>query len=66
MSNGFVLRVVEGTDVGSSTSVELPIVVGREGDLVVADPTVSRKHCGSSPGASPFTSATSAPPPAWW
>ncbi|HEY4609130.1 MAG TPA: FHA domain-containing protein, partial [Ilumatobacteraceae bacterium] len=49
MSNGFVVRVVDGIDVGASASVEFPIVVGREGDLVVRDPTVGRKHARIEP-----------------
>src|SRR4051794_7409187 len=50
MSNGYVVRVVEGVDVGASASVEFPIVVGREGDLVLHDPTVGRKHARIEPG----------------
>lgn len=41
---GFVLRVVEGADVGRSISVHGPLVVGREGDVALRDPAVSRRH----------------------
>lgn len=39
-----MLRIVRGPDAGLTTSVDIPVVVGREGDLVLHDPTVSRKH----------------------
>jgi S-DNA-T family DNA segregation ATPase FtsK/SpoIIIE len=42
--SGFVLRVVDGADVGRCVQVDSPLVVGREGDVVVRDPTVSRRH----------------------
>lgn len=44
MSSGFVLRVIEGPEIGATTAADGPVVVGREGDLIVRDPTVSRKH----------------------
>ena len=49
MSNGYVVRVVEGPDAGATASVEFPIVVGREGDLSIRDATVSRKHARIEP-----------------
>lgn len=44
MNSGFVLRVITGPDTGASTSVDVPVVVGREGDLAVCDPTASRRR----------------------
>ena len=44
MTNGFVLRMVAGPESGASTQVDVPVVVGREGDFVIRDPTVSRRH----------------------
>jgi S-DNA-T family DNA segregation ATPase FtsK/SpoIIIE len=49
MSSGFVVRVVAGVSTGATASVEFPIVIGREGDLVVSDPTVSRQHARVEP-----------------
>jgi S-DNA-T family DNA segregation ATPase FtsK/SpoIIIE len=36
--------VVAGPDVGVTASVDFPVVVGRDGDVAIRDPTVSRKH----------------------
>ncbi len=39
-----VLRVVAGPDIGRMWLLEEPVLIGREGDIVVADPSVSRRH----------------------
>ena len=39
-----VLVVTKGPLAGKTLSVEGPLVFGREGDVVIADPEVSRKH----------------------
>ena len=44
MSAGFVVRVVGGPDSGEMASIAGSVVVGRAGDLVLTDPTVSRRH----------------------
>ncbi len=44
MTAGYLVRVVQGRSLGAAASIDAPIVVGREGELVIDDPTVSRKH----------------------
>jgi DNA segregation ATPase FtsK/SpoIIIE, S-DNA-T family len=43
-TTGFVVRVVSGRSTGAALLVDGPVVIGRDGDLVVDDPTVSRRH----------------------
>ncbi len=49
LAGGYVVRAVEGPDLGATSSVEFPIVVGRAGDLVIRDPTVGRMHARIEP-----------------
>ena len=49
-ANGYVVRIADGQSCGGSASVEVPIVIGREGDLAVDDRTVSRRHALVEPG----------------
>ena len=46
-----VLRVVRGPDTGVAVLVLHPLVVGREGDLAMSDPRVSRRHLEVLPAA---------------
>src|SRR5690606_5883883 len=41
---GLFVRVTSGPDEGTMVAVDGPVVVGREGDLALSDPTVSRRH----------------------
>ena len=49
MSSGFVVRVVDGSSTGEMAPVEEPLLIGREGDLIIRDPTVSRRHARIEP-----------------
>jgi len=44
MNAGYVVRVASGPATGTMAPVDRPLIVGREGDLLVADTTVSRRH----------------------
>ena len=49
MTGPLVLRVVEGVDRSAMWAVRGPRTVGRDGDLVITDPRVSRRHLGVEP-----------------
>ncbi|MET0458865.1 MAG: FtsK/SpoIIIE domain-containing protein [Ilumatobacteraceae bacterium] len=49
MSTGLLLRVVGGPDLGTMVAIDRPVVVGREGELMLTDPTVSRAHARLEP-----------------
>ena len=46
---GFVLRIVDGTDVGRTVPLGGPTIVGREGDVALHDRAVSRRHLELTP-----------------
>lgn len=49
MTQGLLLRVTAGPGTGTMASADAALVVGREGDLRVDDPTVSRRHVSVAP-----------------
>lgn len=44
MNAGYVVRVASGPATGTMAPLDRPLIVGREGDLLLVDPTVSRRH----------------------
>lgn len=48
-NDGYFVRVVTGPSAGAIAPLDGPLVVGREGDLLVADPAVSRRHLQLTP-----------------
>ncbi len=50
---GLLVRVTSGPDAGAMVAVDRPVVVGREGDLALGDPTVSRRHLVLEPSGGP-------------
>jgi len=55
VTQGFVLRVVDGPDCGVTAAIDRPIVVGRDGDLRLSDATTSRRHLGVEPNSAGLT-----------